>query len=157
MNNEPLHTPDPLWVSQETQTPVPSPTPQKSHKKLRIILIVLAALVLIGGASSAVAYVNAKTVKPCTASETACSAAAALEKLSSDPESLVPAGQKGSVDTAQAIPKASIVKVYPDSWAQAGVNSGTMHVKLYSPWPFATDYLVSMNKEDGHWVVLGTL
>lgn len=137
------------------QLPVaPSPLPsRKSHKILRIVIIALAAIVVVGGASLVYAYIRTTIVEPCTASATACSVAAALEKLPSDPESLVPSDQKGIIDTSSAIPKGSVVKVYPNSWTQIGPSSGTMQITLYSPWPIGTDYLASMLKENGHWVV----
>jgi hypothetical protein len=131
--------------------------PRKPRKILRIILIAIGAIVTVGIASLTYLYVKATTNEPCTASETACSAAAALEMLPSNPGSLVPSDQKSSVDTSSAVPKGSIVKVYPDSWQQTGVNAGTMRMTLYSPWPIGNDYLVSMNKENGQWVVLITL
>ena len=126
---------------------------QKSQKILRIVIIALAAVIIVGGAGLVYAYIKTTTVEPCTASVTACSVAAALEKLPSNPESLVPSDQKGIIDTPSAVPKGSVIKVYPNSWVQVSPSSGTMHITLYSPWPIGTDYLVSMLEENGHWVI----
>ncbi|WP_375405912.1 hypothetical protein [uncultured Amnibacterium sp.] len=81
----------------------------------------------------------------------------ALTKLTSDPGSLVPKDQKRSVNIADAVPTGSTIQVQANSWAVASRTSGTLVATLTSPGHMAATYLVSMLKEDGRWVVLGTI
>lgn len=84
-------------------------------------------------------------------------ASRALARLTSDPESLIPEDQKSSVNIADAVPAGSTIRVKSDSWAEASRTSGTLVATLNSPGQAAATYLVSMAKEGGRWVVVGTL
>lgn len=90
------------------------------------------------------------------AEKEAADATNALRKLTSDPRSLVPTGQEGSVTIADAVPKGSKIQVSQKSWAAASKSSGTLVATLSSPGLADTTYLVSMMKEGGRWVVIGT-
>ncbi|MBA8988847.1 hypothetical protein FHW23_000079 [Curtobacterium pusillum] len=87
----------------------------------------------------------------------AADATKALRKLTTDPKSLVPDDQKRTVTIADAVPKGSIIHVSQKSWAPASKSSGTLVATLSSPGLDDATYLVSMMKEDGKWVVVGTL
>jgi len=92
------------------------------------VAIGIVALALLTTAGLAYAAHLATTPEPCTASEQACSAAAALLRLPLDPASLLPDAQKGSVDAATAIPRGSAVKVKPSTWSPASETSGTIEM-----------------------------
>lgn len=81
----------------------------------------------------------------------------ALQKLGSDPTLLVPTDQKSTVNIADAVPAGSKIRVESKSWAAASPKSGTLVATLSSPGQPSETYLVSMIKQGGRWVVVGTI
>ncbi|WP_328665601.1 hypothetical protein OG905_01140 [Streptomyces sp. NBC_00322] len=91
--------------------------------------------------------------------EQAQQVAAALEKLSTDPSSLVAAGARTEVKgrAAQGVPKGSKVTPEPATWAPDGAGGGVMTVTIASPGRPAVSYAAVMVNENGAWKVLATM
>jgi len=138
--------------------------PMKTRRKTITFVLILVALALIAGGiiwASANGSFGSKA-SPSGASATpdltqGRSAAAALQKLTTDPAVLLPPDQKTSVDTAVAVPPGSTIDVNPATWAPANATSGIIEMTLRSPGLPDADFLVTMHEVDGHWFVVGTL
>lgn len=85
--------------------------------------------------------------------------AAALRKLSTDPQSLVASGARVQVDgrARQAVPAGSAVVPDVRSWAPDGMGGGTMLVTVTAPGQAPVRYYAVMVMEGGQWKVLATV
>jgi hypothetical protein len=85
--------------------------------------------------------------------------AAALQRLASDPESLVASGARSEVrgQARQAVPPGSTVVPDVKSWAPDGVGGGSMLVTIKAPGKSPASYYAVMVREDGQWKVLATI
>src|SRR5215831_761675 len=84
--------------------------------------------------------------------------AAALRKLSSDPQSLVASETRSQVNghARQAVPPGSTVVPDARSWAPDGLGGGTMLVTITAPGHAPVSYYAVMVKEANQWKVLAT-
>ena len=85
--------------------------------------------------------------------------AAALRKLSSDPQLLVASGAQSQVHgrARQAVPPGSAVVPDAGSWAPDGAGGGTMLVTIAAPGRAPVSYYAVMVREAGQWKVLATI
>ncbi|MFD0523869.1 hypothetical protein [Paractinoplanes durhamensis] len=84
--------------------------------------------------------------------------AAALQRLSTDPGSLVSSAAAARVgaDAGKAVPVGAVVSPDPGSWAPDGIGGGTMLVTITPPAGARTTYAAVMVSEEGQWKVLTT-
>lgn len=150
---------------------LPSATPNHHQGlivKRALLITVLVVLAVLGGAAIWFTLArNSPEAPPAAGSSPTSSnsseerdareAAAALRTLTDDPAALVPEDQRGTVSLSEAVPKGSHLSVDEDSWAPASTRSGTLVATLASPGQNDASYVVSMEREGGHWVVIGTI
>ncbi|KIE23326.1 hypothetical protein LK08_30425 [Streptomyces sp. MUSC 125] len=120
------------------------------------------ALVLLTRSGGRAASREPKGGMPPTATSTtgqAQQAAAALQKLATDPSSLVAAQAKRQVAgrAARAVPRGAKVTPRPSTWEPDGVGGGVMTVTVTPPGGAPVDYAAVMVNENGAWKVLATL
>lgn len=84
-------------------------------------------------------------------------AAAALEALETDPESLLPAELVGSVDLEEAVPEGTTVEADPTSWLPSEAGGGVMYATLTYPDGSTADIAAVMVEEEDGWKVLQTI
>jgi hypothetical protein len=85
--------------------------------------------------------------------------AAALRKLSSDPQLLVASGAQSQVHgrARRAVPPGSMVVPDARSWAPDGLGGGTMLVTITAPGRAPNSYYAVMVREASQWKVLATI
>lgn len=83
----------------------------------------------------------------------------ALQRLATDPSSLMASGVDDMIDgTAdQAVPAGSTVSVDEGSWAPDGIGGGTIVVTISTADGVAASYLAVMVEDAGAWKVLATV
>lgn len=129
----------------------------------RATLIALVTAVILAGAAVWYFALGGQSTTPSpdhsisASAQNGADATKALRTLTTAPESLIPDDQKGTVTIANAVPEGSKIQVSQKSWAPASVNSGTLVATLSSPNLDDATFLVSMMKESGKWVVVGTI
>ncbi len=86
-------------------------------------------------------------------------AAAALQKLTTDPAALLPDALDGELDgdVSDAIPEGTTLIAEPDRWRPSAAGGGVMEVTLKYPDGNTETLDVVMIEDDGRWKVLQTL
>jgi hypothetical protein len=136
-------------------------------KKLGIAL--LASSIVVGGVTALILILTHGTETGTSASGSSASpapsdagqaheVAVALEKLSTDPDSLVSSSSRGQVggSARDAVPAGTRVTVDENSWASDGLGGGTIEVGLITRTSNAT-YLAVMVREADEWKVVATI
>jgi hypothetical protein len=136
-------------------------------KKLGFVL--LASAIVVGGVTALILMLAPGTEPGMSASGSGASrapsdadqaheVAVALEKLSTDPDSLVSSSSRGQVggSARDAVPAGTEVTVDESSWASDGVGGGTIEVSLITQDSEAT-YLAVVVREAGGWKVVATI
>ncbi|MFJ3234455.1 hypothetical protein [Streptomyces sp. NPDC086787] len=126
-----------------------------------VVVGLLVAVVLTrhgGGAADGESKGSGRTPRA-DSHEQAQQVAGALERLSTDPSSLVAAGARTEVGgrAARGVPKGAKVTPEPATWAPDGVGGGVMTVTVASPGRPAVSYAAVMVNENGAWKVLATM
>ncbi|MDG5808735.1 hypothetical protein P9869_40120 [Streptomyces ossamyceticus] len=124
------------------------------------LLALLVVLLIRPGDDTAVGESKGNGRAPVTDShEQAQQVAAALEKLATNPSSLVAAGAQAEVKgrAAQGVPKGSKVTPEPATWAPDGAGGGVMAVTVAAPGRPTVSYAAVMVNENGAWKVLATM
>lgn len=125
----------------------------------RKLAISTAILVVVGAAVALIwLFVASSTAAPPEESTGAgAEAAAALEALETDPESLLPTELAGTVNFEEAIPPGTKVDADPDSWAPSEAGGGVMTVTLTLPDGSTSQVAAVMVEEAEGWKVLQTI
>jgi len=130
--------------------------------KRGVILAVVVLLVIAGGGMFIWKWSEVRNASQATAGPGALGDAAlvaeALQKLETDPGSLMASGVEGMVlgEPGQAIAPGASVEVKDETWAPDGIGGGTIEVHIADPTGVSTSYLAVMVEEAGEWKVLAT-
>lgn len=128
----------------------------------RKIAVGIAALVFVGAVAALIWWfvaTSSASAEPDTAASAGDGprAAAALEALETNPESLLPEELAGTVDFDEAIPPGAKVEADPDSWEPSTAGGGVITMTLTFEDGSTADVAAVMVEEEDGWKVLQTI